>query len=224
VITETATPATNSGRKRRFRWALPLIALLVLAIGTMAFRDAGYWLVREDPLAKADVIVVLSGGMPYRANGAANLFKSGYAPEVWVSRPEGPQQELAALGIHFVGEEEYNREILVHQGVPDAAIAILPDIIINTQQEVNEIAREMRRAGKRTAIIVTSPEHTRRVKALWGKLVGSEPGLIVRSAPDDPFVAKRWWGNTRDALAVMREYMGLLNVWAGLPVQPHAQP
>ena len=222
-MTATETSATNSGRKHRLRWTLLLIVLLA-AIGTIAFRDAGYWLVREDPLGEADVIVVLSGGMPYRANGAANLYKSGYAPEVWVTRPEGPQQELAALGIHFIGEEEYNREILVHQGVPEAAIVILPDIIINTQQEVSEIAREMRRTGKHTAIIVTSPEHTRRVKALWGKLVGNEPRLIVRNAPDDPFVAKRWWGNTRDALAVMREYMGLLNVWAGLPVQPHAQP
>ena len=223
-MTATATSATNSGRKHRLRWTVLLIVVLALAIGTTAFRDAGYWLVREDPLANADVIVVLSGGMPYRANGAANLYKAGYAPEVWISRPEGPQQDLAALGIHFIGEEEYNREILIHEGVPEAAIAILPDIIINTQQEVSEIAREMRRTGKHAAIIVTSPEHTRRVKALWGKLVGNELRLIVRGAPDDPFVAKRWWGNTRDALAVMREYMGLLNVWVGLPVQPHAQP
>jgi uncharacterized SAM-binding protein YcdF (DUF218 family) len=223
-MTATVTSATSSGRKRRVRWTLLLIVVFALAISTMVFRGAGYWLVREDPLAKADVIVVLSGGMPYRANGAANLFKSGYAPEVWVSRPEGPQRDLSALGIHFIGEEEYNREILVHQGVPEAQIAILPDIIFNTQQEVNEIAREMRRTGKRTAIIVTSPEHTRRVKALWNKLTGNEPQVIVRSAPGDPFVAKQWWGNTRDALAVVREYMGLLNVWAGLPVQPHALP
>ncbi len=86
------------------------------------FRNAGHWLVREDPLGKADVIVVLSGGLPFRAEGAASVFKSGYAPAVWVSRPEGPQEELAALGIHFVGEEEYNREILVQEGVPDSAI------------------------------------------------------------------------------------------------------
>jgi uncharacterized SAM-binding protein YcdF (DUF218 family) len=223
VITAAKTPAMRCSRKHRLRWVLLVIVLFALAIGTMAFRDAGYWLVREDSLSKADVIVVLSGGMPYRANGAANLFKSGYAPEVWVSRPEGPQQALAALGIHFIGEEEYNREILVRQGVPDAQIAILPDIIINTQQEVNEIAREMRRTGKHRAIIVTSPEHTRRVKALWNKLAGNELRLIVQSAPGDPFVSRRWWGNTRDALSVMREYMGLLNVWTGLPVQPHAQ-
>ncbi|MGB7753457.1 MAG: ElyC/SanA/YdcF family protein, partial [Candidatus Acidiferrales bacterium] len=75
--------------------------------------------------------------------------------------------ELAALGIHFVGEEEYNREILVQEGVPDSAIEIFPDFIANTQDEVEEIARKIRRDGKRTLIIVTSPQHTRRVKAVW---------------------------------------------------------
>jgi uncharacterized SAM-binding protein YcdF (DUF218 family) len=217
------TSANSVGHKRHRRWVLLLIALLVFAIGAIALREAGYWLVREDPLQKVDVIVVLSGGLPYRANGAANIFKSGYAPEVWVSRPEGPQQDLAALGLHFVGEEEYNREVLIRQGVPDSAIEILPDIIVDTQEEVSEISREMRRTGKHTAIIVTSPEHTRRVKTLWAKLVGDDPRLIVRSAPGDPFNPNRWWGNTRDALAVVREFLGLLNLWAGLPVRPPAQ-
>src|SRR5580700_5250084 len=175
------TSANRVGHKRSRRWVLLLIALLVFAVGAIAFRDAGYWLVREDPLQKGDVIVVLSGGMPYRANGAAKIYKSGYAPEVWVSRPEGPQQDLAPLGIHYVGEEEYNRDILIRQGVPDSAIEILPEIIINTQQEVNEISQDMRRTGKHAAIVVTSPEHTRRVRALWAKLVGDDPRLIVRS-------------------------------------------
>lgn len=189
----------------------------------VVFRNAGHWLVREDPLGKSDVIVVLSGGLPFRGESAASIYKSGYAPAVWVSKPGGPQEELAALGIHFVGEEEYNREILVQEGVPDSAIEIFPDAIANTQDEVEEIAREMRRYGKHTVIIVTSPQHTRRVKALWRKLVGDDPRLIVRAAPGDPFDADRWWKNTQDVLAVVRESLGLLNVWAGLPVRPHLQ-
>jgi uncharacterized SAM-binding protein YcdF (DUF218 family) len=220
-------PATDnssqrvSGRRRRFGigFLLPLLG----AIGVGVFRNAGHWLVREDPLGKADVIVVLSGGLQFRAEGAASVFKSGCAPAVWVSKPGGPQGELAALEIHFVGEEEYNREILVQEGVPDSAIEIFPDFIANTQDEVEEIAREMRRDGKHTVIIVTSPQHTRRVKALWRKLVGDDPRLIVRAAPDDPFNADRWWRNTQDVLAVVRESLGLLNVWSGLPVRPHLQ-
>ncbi len=199
------------------------MVLLLVVIGVVVFRQAGHWLVREDPLGKADAIVVLSGGLPFRAEGAAGIFKSGYAPAVWVSRPGGPQEELAALGIHFVGEEDYNREILVNGGVPDSAIRIFPDAIVNTQDEVEEIARDARRDGMHSIIIVTSPQHTRRVKALWRKLVGDDPRLIVRAAPGDPFDADHWWRNTQDVLAVVRESLGLLNVWSGLPVRPHLQ-
>ncbi len=110
----------DSRRRRRVGIAVLAILALLVVIGIVVFRNAGHWLVREDAVGKADVIVVLSGGLPFRAEGTAEIFKSGYAPAVWVSRPEGPQEELAALGIHFVGEEEYNREILVNEGVPDS--------------------------------------------------------------------------------------------------------
>jgi uncharacterized SAM-binding protein YcdF (DUF218 family) len=222
-------PATDnslrrvSGRRRRPGIGFLAILALLVVICVAVFRNAGHWLVREDPLGKADVIVVLSGGLPYRAEGAASIYKSGYAPAVWVSNPGGPEEELAALGIHFVGEEEYNREILVQEGVPDSAIEIFPDAIANTQEEVEEIARGMRRDGKHTVMIVTSPQHTRRVKALWRKLVGDDPRVIVRAAPGDPFDADHWWRNTQDVLAVVRESLGLLNVWSGLPVRPHLQ-
>jgi len=212
-----------SRRRRRLRIVVLGILALLVVVGVAVFRNVGRWLVREDPLGKADVIVVLSGGLPFRAEGAADVFKSGYAPAVWISRAAGPQEELAALGIHFVGEEEYDREILVKRGVPDSAIQIFPEAIVNTQDEVEEISREMRLGGKHTVIIVTSPQHTRRVKALWRKLVGADPGVIVRAAPEDPFDADHWWRNTQDVLAVVRESMGLLNVWAGLPVKPHSQ-
>jgi uncharacterized SAM-binding protein YcdF (DUF218 family) len=214
-----------SGRRRRRRPGIFVLAIVLLlaVVGVVVFRNVGHWLVREDALGRADVIVVLSGGMPFRAQAAAGVFKSGYAPAVWVSRPLGPREELAALGIQFVGEEEYNRKILVQQGVPDSAIRIFPDTIVNTQDEVEEISQEMRRDGKHTVIIVTSPQHTRRVRALWRKLVGDDPRVIVRAAWDDPFDADHWWRTTADVLAVVRESMGLLNVWAGLPVRPHLQ-
>jgi uncharacterized SAM-binding protein YcdF (DUF218 family) len=203
---------------RRSAGLVLLILLLVLAF--FAFRNAGHWLTREDPPVHTDVIVVLSGGTPYRAEGAADLYKAGYAPEVWVSYPTGPQRALAELGIRYVGEEEYNRQILVQEGVPQESITIFPDMIVNTEEEVQEIAREMRRRGKHSAIIVTSPEHTRRVKALWNSIVGSEIKLAVRAAPADPFDADHWWRNTGDSLSVVRETLGLLNVWFGLPVRP----
>ena len=187
-----------------------------------AFRNVGRWLVREDRLANADAIVVLSGGMPYRAEGAADIFRQGYAPNVWLTRPESPSPTLAAMHIHFVGEEEYSREILIHEGVPSAAIHILPAQIVDTEQEIDEISHEMRADHASRVIIVTSPEHTRRVHALWVRLAAANQKVIVRGAAEDPFDRNHWWRNTRDAYAVVRELLGLANTWAGLPVRPHA--
>jgi len=199
-----------------------IVLLIVILLAILAARGAGRWLTRQDPLARADVIVALSGGLPYRAEAAAALYKQGYAPEVWISKPEGPQENLSALGIQFTGEEQYNREIAVKLGVPETAIEILPDFVINTEQEILEIPREMRRTGKHSVIIVTSPEQTRRVRALWRTLAGSDLTLIVRVASEDPFDADHWWTNTRDTFSVVREFLGLANLWLGLPVRPHS--
>jgi uncharacterized SAM-binding protein YcdF (DUF218 family) len=198
------------------------ILLLSLAVALVGSRGAGRWLVREDPLSPADVIVVLSGGIPYRAEEAAKVFQTGYAPEVWVSRPVSPASELARLGIRFVGEEEYSREVLVHEGVPEKAVHILPEMIVDTEQEVQEVVQEMRRTGKTRVIIVTSPPHTRRVRTLWTKLVRENRKAIVRAAFEHQFDADHWWRNTHDALAVVREMLGLMNAWAGLPVRPRS--
>jgi uncharacterized SAM-binding protein YcdF (DUF218 family) len=213
--------ANNRGDSKRRRLVLLAVIILVIVV-IISAREAGRWLVRGDEPAKADVIVVLSGGMPYRAESAAKVFHLGYAPEIWVSKPASPAGDLQSFGIHFVGEEVYNREILVHLGVPESAVHIFPEEIVDTEEEVAEIQREMRRTGKQKVIIVTSPQHTRRVRALWWRLAGGQLQLLVYAAGEDPFDADHWWRNTRDALAVVREYLGLANVWAGMPVRPVA--
>jgi uncharacterized SAM-binding protein YcdF (DUF218 family) len=207
-------------RKHSFRNVLLIVALVVCAAGVFAFRGAGRWLVREDTLGPADAIVVLSGSMPARAEEAGRLFRFGYAHEVWVSRPESPREELEAMGIHYFGEEDFNRAVLIHEGVPEADITIFPQPIVNTQQEIEEITGQMRREQIASVMIVTSPQHTRRVRALWRKLAGSDLQLIVRGAPEDPFDASHWWRNTHDMFSVVREILGLLNAWLGLPVRP----
>jgi uncharacterized SAM-binding protein YcdF (DUF218 family) len=211
-------------RERKPDWRIPLAFVLVALIvcGVIAFRGLGGWLIREDSPAHADAIVVLSGGLPSRAEGAAKYFALGYAGEVWITKPEGPAEELKALGISYSGEEEYSRQVLVRMHVPENDVFILPGIVNNTQQEVEDIVRELRKENKGSVIIVTSPQHTRRVKALWKKLADKNLIATVTAAPDDTFDARHWWRNTRDALSVVREILGLMNVWAGLPVHPRS--
>ena len=210
-------------RRFSFRIAALIVLIAVCAAGLAAFRRVGLWLIREDPLAPADVIVVLSGNMPWRAEEAARLYRLGEACEVWVSQPVAPAAELNSMNIRYLGEDYFNSQVLIHSGVPEAAVHVLPDPIVDTQEEVAEISAKLRRDGKSSVIIVTSPQHTRRVKTLWRKMVGANPRAIVRAAPQDPFDAGHWWRTTQDTFSVARELMGLTNAWLGFPVRPHSQ-
>jgi uncharacterized SAM-binding protein YcdF (DUF218 family) len=223
VLPDAPPPAGSGGRslRRRNRWITALAILLVLVIvGAWVFLHLGTWLVVQDPVTPADVIVVLSGHMPYRAIEAARLYGQKAAPQVWITQPDGPGEDLAAMNIPFVGEEFYSQRVLMAMNVPVLSTRILPDPILNTAQEIEEIARVARQSDMRTVIIVTSAPHTRRVHAIWKRLAGDSPRLIVRHPVDDPFNAARWWRNTQDALDVVREWLGLANAWAGFPAQP----
>ena len=212
---------TEATRKLR-RWLIGAGLLAVLAaIGVLVFFfGIGRWLVIQDPLVYADAIVVLSGQIPDRALEAARLYKAGYAGQVWISQPFSPADELKTMKIFYLGEDFYNEKILLAQGVPVDAIRILERPSANTEMEVREINDFVRQNNSRNVIIVTSKAHTRRVRAIWKKIVGSDPGAIVRFANDDPYDGAHWWRHTQDGLDVVRESLGLLNAWAGFPFRP----
>jgi len=202
-------------------WLLSAAALVLLvSLAAYAFLRAGVWLVREDSLQKAQFVVVLSGGLPDRALAAADVFRSSQAKEVWLTRPTQPAAAMQQLDLPYSGEEEYSRMVLIAKGVSPENIHILPQGINNTADEMKAVFDELQSRPDATVIVVTSKAHTRRVRSLW-KVVsgGSRRGhLLVRAAPQDPFDPEHWWRTTSDALSVVREYLGLLNAWAGLPL------
>jgi uncharacterized SAM-binding protein YcdF (DUF218 family) len=199
-----------------------VLGLLLVAVLPSALSAVGRWLVVTDPIDNASAIVVLVGAMPFRAMEAATLYRQGVAPEVWVTREDRSLRDAALLrlGIRPPHDHDYSREILVRLGVPSAAIKVLNPPILNTMQEVDLLARELRRAGGERVILVTSKAHTRRVRATWWARVGASPAAIVRSATGDDYDPERWWRRTGDVSAVWREALGMANVWMGFPIQP----
>jgi uncharacterized SAM-binding protein YcdF (DUF218 family) len=189
---------------------------LVLAL--VIFLGVGRWLVVEDPLTKVRAIVVLSGAMPVRAIEAAKLYREGYAPEVWLTHSTEPAETLEGMGIAFAGEDHYDTLVLIHEGVPAEAIHVLEQPIVNTADEIKVAASALARAKGEAVIFVTTKAHTRRVRLLWRRLAPSQAQAIVRAASGDSFDPRHWWRSTSDALDVVREILGLLNAWAGLPL------
>jgi uncharacterized SAM-binding protein YcdF (DUF218 family) len=204
---------------RRFLFATGIGVLLLMLAGIYAFLHAGLWLVREDPLQKSQVIVVLSGGLPDRAVAAAQIYRDGLASQVWLTQPLQPGASMEDLHLPYAGEEQYDRMVLIGQGVRPGDIRLLTPRVLNTADELRAVAEALDQQPGATAIIVTSRAHTRRVRALWRIISPGDRGrLLVRASTEDPFDAEHWWRTTNNALAVVREYFGLLNAWSGLPL------
>jgi uncharacterized SAM-binding protein YcdF (DUF218 family) len=203
-----------------------LIFVVVLAfmagVGFWALRNVGRWLVAPDALQHAQAIVVLSGRTPYRAMEAAEIYRQGWAPEVWLLRDQTDEGDeiLSKLGIAHPSEQEYDRQVMEKLGVPKEAIRLLESPTSNTVSEIQLIAEELRRKGGDKVILVTSPVHTRRTRIIWRKVVGSHPQAIVRAAASEPSDPAHWWRATQDVEAVFHEILGLINTYLGFVAKP----
>ena len=195
-------------------------AAILIVLGGFAIARAGTFLTVNDPLQKADAVVVLGGRVPFRAMKAGDLYKEGFAPEVWVTmgNRNAAEIELERRGIHPTLEHVYSQAVLEKMGVPRGAIHVVPGRNINTAMEMTTIADYARKRHAARVILVTSSYHSRRVRTLWRRLVGTSPEAVVQYTRADAFNARRWWADTADAWRVTREWFGLLNAWLGFPL------
>jgi len=206
-------------RRRRLVW-LAASVIFIIAAGAYVFLRAGAWLVREDPLKNVSAVVVLTGGLPDRALGAAEIYRQTNAKQVWLTRPRQPAAAMQQLDLPYSGEEQYSRMVLVAKGVPVDSIRVLAASVNNTADEMAGIRDELRAQPTATVVVVTSKAHTRRVRRIWWNVAGTgeRDRLLIRASPHDSFDPEHWWSTTDSALSVVREYLGLMNAWAGLPL------
>jgi uncharacterized SAM-binding protein YcdF (DUF218 family) len=198
-----------------------VLAGLLLAVRT-ALTGVGKWLVVEDPLRPAIAIAVLGGKMPFRAMGAAELYRAGYAREIWLPGPEGAAEHDPIKKMGFSPyEPDLCYKVLERMGVPRRAVRILNPLgVRNTREEMATISQMLRRAGGGRVIVVTSPTHTRRVRAIWSRVAWPMDELVVRYTRHEPRELKleRWWEREEEKGIVVRELGGLMDTWGGFPM------
>ena len=150
---------------------------------------------------KADVLVVLGGGMNERPERAAELFKEGVAPKVLVSGR---------------GDCEANAQCLVKNGVPEGAI-ISEDNSASTLENAKFSVPILRQLGARRVIIVTSWYHSRRALACFRHFA---PEIIFYSRPTYFGYQRRDWGKHDIGGEMKFEYLKLLGYWAYYGIAP----
>ena len=189
------------------RRAVILLAVvaLVFAVGhRTVLGAAGEVLVAREPLQPADVIVVLAGNSPYRAQHAEALYRDGLAPHVLISN-----EPLSSHGVRTTWLE-LRAAGLVHLAIPDDAIVPIEAIADSTYDEALSSREIMLARGWRTAIVVTDPFHMRR--ALLTFRQAFEPaGLVALPSPADgsKYGVEGWWLDRNATMRVVQEYVKL---------------
>lgn len=170
---------------RRFLVGVFVGILLSVGGGLTAFLLLGSWLAVEDPIAKADAIVAISGDTGARADTAVTLWKAGWAPLIVFSG--------AAVDPASVSSAEIMRREAVKQGVPEGATLVEP-ASTSTEENATEVAKLMVQRKLRSAILVTSPYHQRRAAFEFRRAFDSS-GLTFRNYParDPEWNAFLWW-------------------------------
>jgi uncharacterized SAM-binding protein YcdF (DUF218 family) len=167
------------------------------------FRFAAESWVIEDPLDKADVLIVLSDDNFYadRATRAAELFREGKAPLVVASgRKLRPTAGIAELMEHD----------LVERGVPKEKILRFAHDGDSTREEAEALAKLAKTKKWHKAIVVTSNYHTRRARYIFRQVFPQDLEIRVASARDGDFDPENWWEKRKSTKLFMRELTGMM--------------
>lgn len=179
------------------------------------FRFAAESWVVEDPLDRADVLIVLSGDNFYadRATRAAELFREGKAPLVVASgRRLRPSAGVAELMEHD----------LVERGIPKDRILAFAQDGDSTGEEAESLAKLAKTKRWHTAIVVTSNYHTRRARYIFRHVFPQDIEIRVASARDGDFDPENWWEKRKSTKLFMHEVTGMVvTIWElGHDTQP----
>lgn len=168
-------------------------------VGWMSIAGlVGQMLVVEEPLERADAIVVLSGSAEFRnrARAAAQLWRERTAPDIFITDDghlAGWDTVLQRNPAFF----ELMRRSLEAEGVPPERIFVIPGRADGTHEEAMRISEFLSERGVRSVLLVTSGFHTRRTKWTFEKVSSKSGGIVYGiSCPmaDKRLSAKTlWW-------------------------------
>lgn len=190
--------------KNRFKGLIVLfiVVFIVYFSATFILEGIARFLIVQDELKPADVIVVLAGDdNGERVIQGIELYKNGYAPKMIMSG--GPI-------MWNLTSADWMKKQAVAAGVPANAI-LLQRKSESTIEDVVFTLPLIKKNNFKSVILVTSPYHARRSKRTFLRgAAGSDIKVISYPAQNGKFKVKGWWGRHEDTQRVVWEYVSLV--------------
>jgi uncharacterized SAM-binding protein YcdF (DUF218 family) len=195
-------------------WRRLLLGLLVFIVAwEVVAWVAARALVVDADLSSADAIVVLSGSSAYveRTHKAAELYREGRAPLVWLTddHTRGGWSSALQRNPYFV---ERATDELIKSGVPAERIRIVPGVASSTRDESLIVRDYASSQGVRSVLVVTSAYHSRRALRTLRQVfagTGTTIGLHAVAATSNAW----WWLQPNGWRDVAGEYVKLIYYW-----------
>lgn len=211
----TAVPASHSRSRRRRKWIVWAILLVVIPVGLfVGFREfwltrLGRFLVQADPVCHADGAVILGGD----ENGSrilrgAELARQGYVSKVLVDgAPSSYEMTNDQLAINFAVRHGYGRELFIP----------FPMRANSTKEEAEIVVRRLQQLGWSRFMVVTSDFHTRRAARIFQHATANTNlTFCTVAAPTEGFTPDSWWMTREGRKILILEYAKTVAAWLGV--------
>jgi uncharacterized SAM-binding protein YcdF (DUF218 family) len=194
------------------------VAAVLLLISAIALPGLGAWLVVEDPLQKADAIIVLGGTMYERPLEAVELLNEGWADRVFLFQQvvDWGEASLVERKVPYTREVDLQIDVMQRLGVDKSRIALLEQAN-STADEADYVFQLASRERFQRLIIITSKQHTRRARLVMNRRlddIGVQ--VIVRASRFDRSDVDRWWANRSTLRFTLFETQRLVAYWIGI--------
>lgn len=174
-------------------------------------------LVTEDPIKKADAIVVLGGGDPSRLLEAIELHNEGLSGKIIITRGGEPDglDYLISKGISYPEEPELSRFIAKSLNLDENTLILLPGRVYGTKDEAESVRDYSEENGLGTLIVTTSAYHTKRAKIIFNDVFeGSNIFVMIKPSRFESYDAEGLSTNKSYWKYVIFEYQKLLYYYA----------
>jgi uncharacterized SAM-binding protein YcdF (DUF218 family) len=206
-------PRKRVGRRGLFllNFVLFMIPVTYFGYRPLLRYSAGAIISSSEP-KPADAIVLLAGGEPGRAWGAADMYNQKMAPYVVLTRePIGPEIiELRKRGVELSTAFDMNKYILHRLGVPDEAIVPVEPFVNDTFDELTRVHELAEQKHWKSLIIVTSNYHTRRSGLVARYIFGKTMDAAVVASPHGGLNRDNWWNERSDVRTFLIEFEKLV--------------
>lgn len=187
--------------------AISIIALLfiiIIATHVLWLEAIARFLIISEKLSPADVIVVLGGGGPERVWNGVNLYKEKHGKYMIFT---GMEYKLPGLRTTW---PQLAKQEALSMGIPEEVI-IMEERPTSTYEDAIFVKDDMLSRGFRSAIIVSSPHHTRRARMIFKKVFKDQKDISLQITPFEggDFQVKKWWTRENELIGVVNEYCKL---------------